>query len=157
MDFQGRIPTPSITRSVWWGAWGVRPWTRRSPPCSVQCQQHPSQRMRLDIGPHVWQDWFQSYWRWCIPQACKGSFGISNEQGCYGGISEKPLWRGCWSLKNILFVLVRTYWQIRGIWPFGLRTVTGAAPAKHTMCIKMFYKWSSENRFFSTKVPLAWK
>ena len=26
-----------------------------------------------------------------VPQACKGPFGISNEQGSYGGISEKPL------------------------------------------------------------------
>ena len=28
------------------------------------------------------------------------------------------------------------------------RTATRAVPAKHTMHVKIVYKWSSENRFF---------
>jgi hypothetical protein len=32
-----------------------------------------------------------------------------------------------------------------------------AVPVKHKMYIKLFYKWSSENRFFSTKVSLGRK
>ena len=44
--------------------------------------------------------------------------------------------------------------------PFGVRTATGAAPCKahdaHLLNrVMTFYKWSSENRFFSTK-PSAW-
>ena len=30
-----------------------------------------------------------------------------------------------------------------------------AVPVKHKMYIRIFYKWSSENRFFSTKVSLG--
>ena len=32
-----------------------------------------------------------------------------------------------------------------------------AVPVKHKMYIKIFYKWSSENRFFSTKQSLGRK
>ena len=32
-----------------------------------------------------------------------------------------------------------------------------AVPVKHKMYIRIFYKWSSENRFFSTKVSLGRK
>ena len=46
--------------------------------------------------------------------------------------------------------------------PFGVRTATGAAPCKahdaHLLNrVMTFYKWSSENRFFSTKPSLGRK
>ena len=37
------------------------------------------------------------------------------------------------------------------------KALQGAALAKHTKYIKIFNKWSSGNRFFSTKLSLGWK
>ena len=163
MNFKRRIPAPSTTRFVWRGAWGVWPWTRRSPPRSVQRQQYPSQRMRLDIGPHVWQDWFQPNWRWSVPQACKSSFGISHICICFVALKVYKELERMLKVSEIkmsvdkVLVLAKTITTIQIKLPLNKEVYTQTMlMARHQKIAKLFDEEFWVTRWQSQKKCVVW-
>ena len=88
---------------------------------------------------------------------CKGSFFI---------LTNKPL---LWYFAQFKIIVIKSWsirlkrcrGAIRGedalTYPMRWAVPTRHCKAHQFIRIIIFYKWSSENRFFSTKVSLAWK